>query len=268
MTVSELTSSNGIRYRPVGFCIYCGANNCLTDEHVVPYGLGGNSLVLPKASCNSCAKITGQFENNFLRITSGQLREMLDAPTRGKSARTGRCELAVFERLTDGQLRPMNYSIVYPIDEAPIFYPAIVLPPPGILSNNTPGPGHDIAVRPLLMNKSASLSGISQDRRVYLGKFRPADTLRQLIKIAYGYAIGVLGATGFKPIVQELILGKSEEFLHVLGCFSEESPPDGKMVSLEQGYAEVGGNRYVVVKIRIYGQLPTPTYCVVVGEAV
>ncbi len=38
------------RTDPIGRCIYCGGRKGLLDEHIIPYGLGGN-LVLPEASC-------------------------------------------------------------------------------------------------------------------------------------------------------------------------------------------------------------------------
>lgn len=261
----EISSSNGIKFEPVGFCIYCGSREGLTDEHVVPYGLGGNALILPKSSCRPCATITGAVENNFLRITSGQLRELLKAPTRGKTVRTGQSERPVFERQRDGQLIPAHYYIRRPIEDAPILYPAVVLPPPGIFTGADHQALPEVTVSAVLLNRG-SISEAADGHRVYMGKFRPSDTLRQLLKIAYGYAVGTLGPGAFRPMVQELILGKSEHFGYLLGCLSESDPPNDKMVFLEQGYAELGSVRYVIVKIRIYGQLPTPTYCAVVGE--
>lgn len=65
------------RAAPVGACIYCGATDNLSDEHVVPFALGGN-LVLPDASCPRCAKITSRFERRVLRGF------MLEARTTGK----------------------------------------------------------------------------------------------------------------------------------------------------------------------------------------
>lgn len=41
-------------YQPVNVCIYCGGTGALSDEHIIPFGLGGR-WVLPKASCAECA---------------------------------------------------------------------------------------------------------------------------------------------------------------------------------------------------------------------
>lgn len=261
----ELTPSTGHRFDAVGFCIYCGAAGKLTDEHVVPYGLGGNSLILPKSSCGECAMTTGGLENSFLRLTTGRLREMLALPTRGKTVRTGQCELQAYECLTDGQLIPANYFVRQPIKDAPIFYPVPILPPPAIFSDANGTTPAEVEFRAILLN--GKISDLPPGHRIYLGGFRPSDLYRQLIKIAYGYAVGVLGPRTFKPLVQEIILGKSEAFQHFLGCFSDQPSPNGKTVNLQQGFAEWHAKRYVIVRVQIFGQLPTPTYCAVVGEA-
>lgn len=54
------------RSASIGKCIYCGAIEGLTDEHVIPYGLGG-ILVLPNASCRVCAAVTSALELRLLR---------------------------------------------------------------------------------------------------------------------------------------------------------------------------------------------------------
>ncbi len=68
-------------YSAIGRCIYCGAENVtLTDEHIIPFGLGGN-WILPKSSCKACATITGQFEQFCLRSMLGNTRIRLNLPT-------------------------------------------------------------------------------------------------------------------------------------------------------------------------------------------
>ena len=44
-------------YPSFGECIYCGAlakDVELTDEHIIPYSLGGEAIILD-ASCKACA---------------------------------------------------------------------------------------------------------------------------------------------------------------------------------------------------------------------
>jgi hypothetical protein len=72
-------------FSPVGFCIYCGAQDKLGEEHVIPFGLGGN-LILPAASCRQCSDITGrQIEGAILNAywgTHSVPRLRLNLPTR------------------------------------------------------------------------------------------------------------------------------------------------------------------------------------------
>jgi hypothetical protein len=54
------------RNKGIGVCVYCGSRDKLSDEHVLPYALGGN-LVLQRASCEACRIITGSLEQKLLR---------------------------------------------------------------------------------------------------------------------------------------------------------------------------------------------------------
>src|SRR5207248_3121126 len=56
-------------------------SNKLSLEHIIPFGIAGNSLMLPKASCQSCAKITSQVEQACLRHLWWPLRTRMGAPT-------------------------------------------------------------------------------------------------------------------------------------------------------------------------------------------
>jgi len=53
-------------YAPFGRCIYCDSTEELTDEHIIPFGLGG-TLVLPESSCRDCADKTSKIERKVLR---------------------------------------------------------------------------------------------------------------------------------------------------------------------------------------------------------
>src|SRR5687768_15705481 len=65
----------------LGRCIYCGTTDApLSKEHVIPKGLGG-TLVLPKASCAGCAKITSAVECQILRKYLINVRSRLGLPS-------------------------------------------------------------------------------------------------------------------------------------------------------------------------------------------
>lgn len=70
-----------------GACIYCGAVGVkLTDEHIVPYSLGGSHVLLD-ASCLHCADMTKKFEQSVARDLWGDTRTSFSAPTRRKRER-------------------------------------------------------------------------------------------------------------------------------------------------------------------------------------
>ena len=51
-------------YPSFGECVYCGASGTdveLTDEHIVPFSLGGNAVIL-RGSCEACAAETSKIE--------------------------------------------------------------------------------------------------------------------------------------------------------------------------------------------------------------
>ena len=64
-------------FAPCGRCVYCGAITELSDEHIVPFGLGGR-WVLPKASCSVCSVKTSRIERTCLRTMLGPLGEEWD----------------------------------------------------------------------------------------------------------------------------------------------------------------------------------------------
>lgn len=64
-------------------CIYCGSSSDLTDEHLIPYGAGGNFLYR-NASCKNCAKTTSEIEREVLREVLLFARSYLGIQSRRK----------------------------------------------------------------------------------------------------------------------------------------------------------------------------------------
>lgn len=66
MELSSPFNTNRTILGKVGKCIYCRKSDVpLSDEHIIPYGLNGNEVLLD-ASCNECNKITSAFEGHVL----------------------------------------------------------------------------------------------------------------------------------------------------------------------------------------------------------
>ena len=72
--------------RFVGRCVYCDSTSDLSDEHVVPLGLGG-TWILEDASCAHCRDTTSKVELRVLREHFLALRTVAEMPTRRKRER-------------------------------------------------------------------------------------------------------------------------------------------------------------------------------------
>ena len=64
-------------------CMYCGSLESLTDEHIIPFGMGGD-LVFQKSSCKDCAKKTSKDERKVLRGFMYDGRLIGNMPSRRK----------------------------------------------------------------------------------------------------------------------------------------------------------------------------------------
>src|SRR3546814_5971332 len=55
LDVHELYKSENIRLPSPGQCIYCGnSKSNLRHEHVIPYALAANTMILEKSCCETC----------------------------------------------------------------------------------------------------------------------------------------------------------------------------------------------------------------------
>lgn len=120
-------------FAAVGACIYCGSTDSpLSDEHIIPFGLNGN-LILPKASCKTCATITGEIERFCLRPMLGDFRSTTGLRTRRKKTRP---------KTISVRHRDVRRGVEISEDIQTENYPRIALgycfPPPGILYNGNP----------------------------------------------------------------------------------------------------------------------------------
>ena len=85
----DVDGVDGVFPFPVGSCVYCGSTDGLSDEHVVPLGLGGTWKLL-EASCPRCRDATSLLELRVLRQHFHALRTVTGMPTRRKGERPSR----------------------------------------------------------------------------------------------------------------------------------------------------------------------------------
>ncbi|HWK96542.1 MAG TPA: hypothetical protein VNR39_14080 [Pseudolabrys sp.] len=111
--------------------------------------------------------------------------------------------------------------------------------------------------------------------RKYGGQFattirpQPIEFGRMLAKIGHSYATASLGLGSFRPLALEVILGRSENISHTVGSHPDLEEPivdAGHVLSLEYRVKPFQKEALILVQIRLFASLWTPTYHVVVGE--
>lgn len=234
----------------------------LSEEHVIPRGLLGK-LILPKASCKRCAKITGGFEGACLQNTFGVLRARLGIkPRHKKDVRTQHKQTFI---TNEGVSR----TEVMPIDRTPFGVFGILLPLPGMVSGLATHP--DRVEARIWMNPldEKILDELPEGERVIMGEFRLDYFARMLAKIAHAHTVALVGLRGFKPVLPNIILGHDNNWQHFVGGYSETIPADDskdRLHSLTLNVRELLGGRYFVSDVRLFGNYGAPVYQVVVGE--
>jgi hypothetical protein len=253
----------------VGRCIYCGSTESLTREHVLPRGLGGgeppagydDALVLAKATCESCRRITAAVEDKCLNQMLGPGRQRLGLKRKDRQGPTAVASIV----LADGR----KETRVVPVEAIP---GAILIPsfreatafreigPPASY------PGPDIEMRVTVPGRTslipdAAKVGVSL-------QIEPIAFARMLAKIALGIAVAKLGPNAFEPVVQPLILGHDHRYWHWVGGFAGQNHRVEKTTSLHTVRLTSRNTlrgTFVVVHIYLFSEFAVPGNYVVVG---
>lgn len=258
------------RARGIGKCIYCSSTDNLTDEHVLPYALGGQ-LVLKQASCEACASITGRLEQKLLRGHWWPYRKKLGLQSRNPRAANELKSVKIIRH--DGAV----IAGKMPLES---FVAAMVfqLAPPSIITGETRR-GEPFATNAFMkmlgpMAKEADVDGktyrlLPNDKVEFPVNFDSGELTRFLAKIAHGYAISKEGLNAFDEFyLPEFIIGRTDGIQTYVGGY--ESPI--KMTILPGGgynrmMMRTRGNLIsVCIQLFIDRNDPPPIYEIVVGR--
>lgn len=248
-----------VRYPAVGRCIYCNSGEALENEHVIPFGLGGHSVILPASSCRRCAAVTGGVEAKVLRGNFRGLRERYLLPSRSKNRPR---QLPLFCINGDE-----NVKLMVDVEDYPV---TIILP---IFSGPT------IAAFPEMVRADAVPWGklIGWDFELLKSKYDieqfASNSIdgwsfgRMLAKIAHADAAARIGLDNFEPLLLDLILTESVDPVKLIGTFAQVDPPAGTELNFQITGVEysLDGVRYLGSKLRLFSNLGAPTYLIVVG---
>jgi hypothetical protein len=251
-----------------GSCIYCGSTGVkLGDEHIVPEALGGQHI-LKEASCRSCEAITSKFELRVARDLWGDARAAYDAPSKKKRQKRKRQDKKHLEMMDpDGFRSPL----VMPFHRYPAAFIFYKMGPAGLLRGLPENA--DVSIDWTLNavdDESRRTAFVAEhpDRKLTL-RFRhvPDHFGRLLAKIGYGQVLTQLDLGDFRPISLPYILGEKTNISYVVGGSSQDYPPDARYgYSLTTASFGSSNRLMLVVIVRLYANVHSPIYHVVVGD--
>ncbi len=259
-----------------GCCIYCGRvlpPDELTDEHVIPYALGHNTLVFQKSTCKPCAAIIQRYEQEVLKKQLGTFRLQVEAPSRAKAKdRPTSVEYPFAEVDERGVLlRDLGTRSFQP-DDAPLALNLWQLPEPWLFNDNAADGGDhgspwsfvEMPAASRIIDEVRNETG-ARNVAMKVGEVNRSHFLRFLAKTAHAFAVAELGIDGFIPCLTDVILDRDDDLsTYVGGTFSKTDspiPPEVTTLISVGGVADL-----VAVRIQFYHVLGTPAYAVVVGR--
>lgn len=249
------------RIGPVGYCIYCGSTERLSNEHMIPQGLGGRQQLL-KASCEQCRIIIHEVETAVLdkmwshprtKLGLRSLRRKIKPPT----------TLPIWLFFDD-----MCTIREVPVHQYPpaFFFP--VFPKPRVLAglSDTEEFSYKMSVRylPNWPGREAALAEWGVSEFAIFGRMNGSFFARMLAKIAHGMAFAY--ATKFEPLLPDIILGRDRRLGYLIGGSEQPLPcPPGADfgIRFEAPFLDRG---FLIVTIRLFASFNGPTYTVVVGK--
>ncbi len=258
------------KYQSPGKCIYCGKKEDLSDEHIIPYALGGN-LILEKSSCPKCAAKTSGFELTCLRTMYGPLRLLYGLPTRRPQKRPKKLPLKVkfSPDETEHQIVMMDQEKYPFIITFPYFEKLGIINGDQIHQSGGPkskrfwikgaSPYHSFhgLMRQLLYELKAY--EVFPESKADVPAF-----CKLLAKIAHSFAVAEIGLSKFNSFLEPIIVEEQlSHCMHYIGSMGNNEPPENILHDLK--VLELNNINAIFIKIRLLCKLGTPTYIVAVG---
>lgn len=248
------------KYKSVGFCIYCSATDKkLSDEHIVPYGLGGR-MILPTSSCAKCAEITGTIERSLQGRMFGPLRLKLGMRSRHKKQAPNSTFGVVDE---NGKTKLVRV----PAEDYPKCVLGLDMPAACIVSEQNP---NSISYgRPVFKILQSEFERLKRDENIgtigadiEIGIF-----LRCMAKIAHAFIYTGVCEYKFDPLLTKFILGEEPNPpLTYIGGNDLGMPETDRMHSILHCFREIRGEQYTYVAVQLFSFLGAPSYGFFAGK--
>lgn len=256
--MSELASLHAER------CIYCGSNEQLSSEHIVPYAWGG-TVQIHNGSCEACRLITSGFENYALNDGAmPHVRKSIGLPSRSRHKSVkGPINMAIKGR--DDQELSIEAGTDVP---AILGFPLFVRP--GLLGGDGTRETLDLEGMSAVafggdlstfMERKSAVSAVQRESAKHVMAFA-----RTIAKIAYGWAWrdGVIEQLGGGELV-DAFLRQPER----LGAFVGTKPPPyerhlGYRLRIE--YKLSMPRQLVYLEVQMFADTAAPIYEIVLGR--
>jgi hypothetical protein len=252
----DIDDANDVFPVRIGKCVYCESSDSLSDEHVVPYGLGGKWKLLD-ASCGACRDATSKVERIILREHFLAVRTAAQLPTRRETERPTR----LLQKL-EGAYGKLSLDLEVDAHPAPLVFPLFATSHTRDFESDAP-----LKYRALRVSRR-------KGRLEEIASTTPADkwTLpcadpetfgRFLAKVAYCFAVGSFGLENFREhLVRSFVrTGKPS----IGGRITSSDSPASKDDGAHHLSVEVEGAS-IVTRIRLFAVRGSPTYSVTVGQ--
>lgn len=251
-------------FGPLGKCMYCLAEEQLTREHIIPYGLAGTggTFVALDASCEKCARITGKFERQVLRGPMRSVRVIRRLRSRSKHEFADEMIRLTFVPSSGGDPRPLEL----PLSQAPVLLPFPIFAAPPL----------SIAVHGIDLIGVATVGwGVTaEDLKSRFGtgtitisppESKPVAFARLIAKIAHGSAVVLGHANRLKnPVgIADAILGNTEDIGAWVGTLPGPIKKYGGGLLHRVAFHEENGEMWA--EVQLFADSETPTYYVRLG---
>jgi hypothetical protein len=274
MSVPEGQDIQGKTYPGFGRCIYCGSDGELTQEHIIPFALHGNT-VIKDACCDKCRIKIDPIDRHLGRSIFGQYRIHAGLQTRNPKDRPSAlpAKFIIGSQVVNRDLPIADhpYSLAMPIwGEAGFFRGAPI---------DAPFPQMYLNIYHYLPENIRNTLALTESEDFQVWSEGRADLelfARGIAKIAYCHAVVELGLGNFRPLLlPRIILGESGATPFFVGSplRTPEPPLDRKVLHFVQR-SEIASRtsafKIYIMSVRLFAASAhedhgMPTYTVIVG---
>jgi hypothetical protein len=262
------------RYPPVGRCIYCGVyTKKLTNEHIIAHGLAGDSLILPKASCRTCAEKTRDAETACLRHLWWPFRTRIGTPRKESPSSFIVRHMKVQKLNPDGSIAAYEQTgetVVGPMG-FPLVFIAYKFPFPGIVIGRDPNFDAKVEIIGRISEEEFRKVAPNDREGFRIAPVNVEAYCRMLAKIAHAYAVAELGFDAFRPVLANFIRGQPlRQLWHWIGSDTVMPAAQAALQStlhdIQWLVPTINGRTYVMVSLRLFSFIGSPRYHIIVGE--